>query len=566
MSSQIFTVNSLIKKNLISPEIKLFLHDYLLTYNQLKFKYTQQYQNNPLFGTFSRSQQKNSVDTENLLPYRVFHGIESTVKGLVASQITRKKDCVNELSLKIKAVEKQISALKTKIANTHKPVPASVSLLMIRELRDKSTKSFGYKAKRLNKLNQKLLVLKNELDNKYTKVLYGGSKLLRERHKIHNNDTVKLNRWKNAWTSARTNEMLFIGSTDEKMGNSNAHLVRDEQNNLLLRITIPLSMRQNAKYGFTETQVYVDFPIDFKYHKQMIENHLLVHENIHKNERKASGIKNSLAIKIKNSEKGLYVHASFEVLPQKVNTTKDYGVIGVDINPDHFAVAELDEHGNKVHAFKVPLDLIDKSSGQRKNVIFHGVKKIIEFAKLKGKSIVIEDLDFSKKRALLAKNENAKYALMLSSFSYSTMTYAFISSCFKKQIELIKVNPAFTSQLGNIKYSTLHGLTVHEAAAMMVGRRGMGFKEKLPKTVTRVTVKSLENTLCVERFEHVSSNFRYSIDGYFKTLNKKGAWKKLDGIVIPSRFQGLLSKLVSSLTTKFYFPFSLNDQVCIKFK
>ena len=117
-----------------------------------------------------------------------------------------------------------------------------------------------------------------------------------------------------------------------------------------------------------------------------------------------------------------------------------------------------------------------------------------------------------------------------------------------------------------IKYSTLHGLTVHEAAAMMVGRRGMGFKEKLPKTVTRVTVKSLENTLCVERFEHVSSNFRYSIDGYFKTLNKKGAWKKLDGIVIPSRFQGLLSKVVSSLTTKFYFTFSLNDQVCIKFK
>jgi len=239
LSSQIFTVNSLIKKNLISPEIKLFLHDYLLTYNQLKFKYTQQYQNNPLFATFSRSQQKNSVDTENSLPYRVFHGIESTVKGLVASQVTRKKDRVNELSLKIKAVEKQISALKTKIANTHKPVPASISLLMIRELRDKSTKSFGYKAKRLNKLNQKLLVLKNELDNKYTKVLYGGSKLLRERHKIHNNDTVKLNRWKDAWTLARTNEMLFIGSTDEKMGNSNAHLVRDEQSNLLLRITIP---------------------------------------------------------------------------------------------------------------------------------------------------------------------------------------------------------------------------------------------------------------------------------------------------------------------------------------
>ena len=375
MTSQIFTVNSLVKKNLISDEIKLFLHDYLLTYNQLKFKYTQQYQNNPLFATYLRSEKKNAVDVDNFLSYRVFHGIESTVKGLVASQLTRKENRVDEITLKIKDLEKKIATLKTKISNTHKPAPKSVSLLMIQELRDKSTKSFGYKAKRLNKLNQKLLVLKKELSNKQTRILFGGKKLLKQRHDIHDNDTVKLNRWREAWTLARTNEMFFIGSTDEKMGNDNAHLIRDEQNHLFLRILIPLHMRRIEKYRFEENQVYVILPIDFKYHKQMIENHLLVHENSTKEERKTSGIKNSVSIKIKNSANGLYVHASFELLAQKIRTTKDYGVIGIDINPDHLAVAELDEHGNKIYAFSISLDLSDKSSGQRKNVIFHAVKK-----------------------------------------------------------------------------------------------------------------------------------------------------------------------------------------------
>ena len=555
MNSKIFTINSLIRKNSISKKTEYFLNDYLLKYNQLKFKYTQQYQNNPLFNKLARSEQKNIVDTNNLLSYRVFHGIESTVKGLVVSQLTRKKDRISEINHKIKAIEKQINNLKTKISNTHKPYPKSVSLIMIQEMRDKFLKDFSYKSKKINKLKQKLFFIKKELENKQTKILYGGSKLLKERHKINKNDKIKIDHWKKEWELARTNEMLFIGSTDEKMGNSNAHLYRDEQNNMFLRITIPLYMRGNEKYGFKEKQIYVDLPIEFKYHNNIIENHLLVHENSEKKERKISGIKNAITIKIKKSEKGLYVHASFESQSQKIMTTKDYGAIGVDINPDHLAVVELDEHGNKVKAFKIPMNLLGKTSGQRKNIIFHSVRKIIELSKLKGKSIIIEDLDFSKKKSLLTKNENARYAFMLTNFSYSLIKYAFVSCCFRSQIELIYVNPAYTSQLGNIKYSAIHGLTIHEAAAMVIGRKGMGFKEKLPKKVTRITINKLKENLCIERFEHVSSNSRADINEYFKTLNKKDSWKKLDEIEISSRFKNLLSKVGISLTTKFYIPF-----------
>ena len=44
----------------------------------------------------------------------------------------------------------------------------------------------------------------------------------------------------------------------------------------------------------------------------------------------------------------------------------------------------------------------------------------------------------------------------------------------------MKVNPAFTSQIGKVKYLRRNGLSVHEAAAYTIARRALGFKEKLP--------------------------------------------------------------------------------------
>lgn len=71
----------------------------------------------------------------------------------------------------------------------------------------------------------------------------------------------------------------------------------------------------------------------------------------------------------------------------------------------------------------------------------------------------------------------------LSSFAYRMTTELAKSKSYKYGIGLWKVHPAYTSQIGKVKYMRHYGLSIHEAAALAIGRRALGYKEKLPKAM-----------------------------------------------------------------------------------
>ena len=48
-------------------------------------------------------------------------------------------------------------------------------------------------------------------------------------------------------------------------------------------------------------------------------------------------------------------------------------------------------------------------------------------------------------------------------------------------IEVRYVDPAWTSRLGNLKYRRRCRVGIHHAAALVIGRRGLGFGERLPE-------------------------------------------------------------------------------------
>jgi hypothetical protein len=53
-------------------------------------------------------------------------------------------------------------------------------------------------------------------------------------------------------------------------------------------------------------------------------------------------------------------------------------------------------------------------------------------------------------------------------------------------VALKKVNPAYTSVIGKYKYATSLGLNFHQAAAFVIARRGLGFRERIPKKIQRL--------------------------------------------------------------------------------
>jgi IS605 OrfB family transposase len=161
-------------------------------------------------------------------------------------------------------------------------------------------------------------------------------------------------------------------------------------------------------------------------------------------------------------------------------------VIGVDINADHLAVVETDASANPLRHARVALNTYGKSQGQAKALMGDAAKSIVAWAIESQKPIVIEKLSFVKKKNELRESGNARYARMLSSFSYNGIAQSIQSRAARHGVEVVEVNPAYTSIIGRTKFSKRYGLSTHESAALCIGRRFLGSSERLPRHLSEI--------------------------------------------------------------------------------
>ena len=101
-----------------------------------------------------------------------------------------------------------------------------------------------------------------------------------------------------------------------------------------------------------------------------------------------------------------------------------------------------------------------------------GIKQITADACRKGKGLVIEDLDFSNKKTDLQSNK--EYNRMISRLAYHQYTEAVKRRCFKDNVELKIVDPAYTSKEAQKTVCREHGINIHLGAACLIARRGLG--------------------------------------------------------------------------------------------
>ena len=159
-------------------------------------------------------------------------------------------------------------------------------------------------------------------------------------------------------------------------------------------------------------------------------------------------------------------------------TDRRLGAIGVDLNADHLAVTETDSSGNWLRSWRVQLMTYGKTGHQSGALMGDAVANVVEHAVQAGKPVVIDRLDFKQKKAQL-EGESPKYARMLSSFSYGKVKAYFISRGHPNGVEVFQVNPAFSSVIGRVKFMERYGLTVHQAAALVLARRLLGCSERI---------------------------------------------------------------------------------------
>lgn len=177
--------------------------------------------------------------------------------------------------------------------------------------------------------------------------------------------------------------------------------------------------------------------------------------------------------------------AAVQFTPKKVKRVpqhSNYGCIGIDLNPGSIGWAYADYDGNlKAHG-QIPL-LMGLPSGKQDEQIIEAVTQLITLAVTFQCPIVCEDLDFSKKKEQL-REKGRRYARMLSGWAYSRFFELLESMCSNRGVYVMKVNPAYTSLIGLLKYSRMYGLASDEAAALAIARRGMRLSERLPSSIT----------------------------------------------------------------------------------
>jgi len=193
----------------------------------------------------------------------------------------------------------------------------------------------------------------------------------------------------------------------------------------------------------------------------------------------------TVRLKLRNGK--VYAQFSKEEKFPEVTITKDNGVIGIDINayPFHLALVHTTKDGNLEKYERLSLDnLLEGNSEKREYLSWQTAHHVIGIAKREGKAIVVENLE------KLPKGKRGdglpKLRQKLQKWVYKGLLQKIEIVAKRNGIQVIKVNPAYTSIIGKLKYAPLYNIDKDTAGAYVIARRGLGFKERLPKNYRKL--------------------------------------------------------------------------------
>lgn len=169
------------------------------------------------------------------------------------------------------------------------------------------------------------------------------------------------------------------------------------------------------------------------------------------------------------------VTISWDLPDVQVKTVHGCGTVGLDVNPDGIALVETNKDGCILaHQYIRSNRAMFAKKGKRDYDIKQIAVSVVNEALQAGKPLVIEDLKFKNK-----KSKSKRFNRMRHNFLHSQMITAIESRASRYGVEVIRINPAFTSQVGILKYAKPLSLNRHTAAALVIARKGMGLREKV---------------------------------------------------------------------------------------
>ena len=386
------------------------------------------------------------LQNEYSISRRTANSIIKTVQGRISSIRELKKTEIKQKQYKLEKISEKLEKL----------IPALLDLKLkaeknnIKDLikyRNFKTKVAFMKIRK-DKLVNKIKSLNHQLETNKFKITFGTKKLFRQ----------SLEKFLNK----RDNQMVFIGSRHETGCNHNFKL----------------------KYVYKINQFIIRIRKDFKYKNKKGEERYAYgkcffnnHKNLLKEILKFQS--SPLTYRIIRRKNKYYLQCIFEIDNKNtILTGKNYGVIGIDFNKGFLAVSQTNKYGHLVKTDKIKYRF--GNGNKTKNDLLLIINKLAELAVNTGKDIVVEDLNFlkTKFKTIKGKSEKGrKYNEMLHNLAYRMFLNRVEQICNRRNVGLIKVNPAWTSWIAKNKFCERMKLNIHNGAAFVIARRGMNIKD-----------------------------------------------------------------------------------------
>jgi IS605 OrfB family transposase len=208
----------------------------------------------------------------------------------------------------------------------------------------------------------------------------------------------------------------------------------------------------------------------------------------------------TVELKLRDGE--VYGSVSFEIPTPKVKYTKEKGVIAIDTNasPMHLAIAEVSKTGELLSYQTISLHhLLGLSKNAKDHQEWILANKLLDLAIEKGKAIAVENL--KKLRKGKRGDGKAKLRRILHQWNAKKLLQKIKRVAMLKGVEVVEVNPAYTSIIGMLKYAPQLNIDKDIAGAYVIGRRALGFKEDMPENYEKLLKDKAYLEFALKRYE-----------------------------------------------------------------
>ena len=424
---------------------------------------------------------------------RQFNSIRIFLQGKIKSRTECYQSQIKDLEEQIKQLKKSLKNLTNRVkleklnakktaSPQRKDYPACSLDPRKKTPRGQSLAKLHYKKRKLHRLQAKL----NSLKTHPPQLIFGSRKLWKSQFNLEANGYASHEEWLKDWQSRRHQEFNYVGSKDEKAGCQNCQLTADGR----LAITIPPCLIDKYQHHpnyqiINRTAKIVIEDVKFPYRQETI-NWALDNQQ-------------ALSYRFVHQKNKWYILVTTNQIEVPYQSHRRNGMIGIDFNPNCLGWAYIDVEGNLQDKGQIRFNVADRSTEQTTATLGDVCQVLGDLARKYQCPIAIEKLDFQKKKRTLGET-SAKYARMLSNFAYRKFEQVLASRCQRMGIELIRLNPAYSSLIGMTKFMSMYGLDSSMASGLVLARRALRLSERLPSSAKSALLEPVEDSKHVWSF------------------------------------------------------------------